>query len=143
MPLGLALLPQNDNRDRSVAFAEAATFLAHQQTCPMAFLTLGDNVNFPQRAVWKFGWIFKQFGTMVLAQPDDQSAFDVFAIFDANLRGASGPPLGNATVTNRFTSIEERAGIGAAKILLTPRARTDTQKVERVLETSKFKLVAG
>lgn len=125
MPLGLALLSQDDNRNRPMAFAEAAAFLTHQQTCSMAFQALGDNVDFLQRTVWKFGWIFKQFGTMVLAEPDDESAFDVFAIFllaifDTELRAALRPPLGDAAVTNRFTRIEEGPGIGATKVLLTP-----------------------
>jgi hypothetical protein len=51
------------------------------------------------------------------AQPVDQLALEVYAIFHTELPAALGPPTVNAAVANQFTGIEEDAGIGAPKKL--------------------------
>ena len=51
------------------------------------------------------------------AQPVDQLAFEVCAIFYAELPAALGPPIVNAAVANQFAGIEEGAGIATAKKL--------------------------
>ena len=59
---------------------------------------------------------------MVVAQPEDQLAFEVFAFLDGELCVALWPPFMNATVSDKFatTSVEQSAGISAAKELLAP-----------------------
>jgi hypothetical protein len=48
------------------------------------------------------------------------------------------PPFVNAAVTNRFASVEEGSGIGAAKKPFTPGTRTDAKQGESFLHPIKL-----
>jgi hypothetical protein len=64
---------------------------------------------------------------VVVAKPEDQLAFESFAVFAAELCAALRPPFVNAAVADQFTRIEEGARIGAAEELLAAGAGSDTQ----------------
>ena len=80
---------------------------------------------------------------MVGTQPEDQLAFEGFAVLSVELCAVVVPPMANAAIANQFASIKEGAGIGAAKKLLTPRAGTDAKQAEGVLQSIQLELVVG
>ena len=80
---------------------------------------------------------------MVVAQPEDQLAFEVFAFFGAEVYAALRPPFVDAAVADEFAGIEESARIGAAKELLAPGAGADAEQAEGVLQPLKVEFEAG
>lgn len=141
--LFLALPARNDYPDRAAAFAVAAAFILHEFSGAAAFQTVGDDVQLLERSFGEFGGVFKEFGVMVLAKPEDEFAFEVFAIFDLELGGAVWPPFVDAAVTDGSTGIEKGPGLGTAEEFLTPGAGHHAQQGEGLPEPIEFKGVAG
>ena len=80
---------------------------------------------------------------MMVAQPEDQLAFQALAFFGAELCATLRPPFANAAVANQFAAIEKNARIPAAEKLLASGARTDAEQAQGILQSVEVELLAG
>src|SRR5277367_2438050 len=104
------LFPRNNHPHCAPPIAVAAAFVPHYFARAAAFQAVGHHVQLLQCGIGKLGRIFEQLGVMVIAQPEDELAFQILVLFGAELSAALRPPLAKAAIANQFTSIEERAG---------------------------------
>src|SRR5271166_2440030 len=118
--LGSRLFPRNNHPHRTPPITVAAAFVSHYSSRAAAFQAGGNHVQLLQCGIGQFGRIFEQLGVTVIAQPEDELAFQILALFAAQLSAALRPPLTKAAIANQLTGVEERAGFGAAMELLTP-----------------------
>lgn len=139
-PLGL--LSADDYPNCASALAVPATLLPHRLSRSMALQAIRDNVQFLQGTLREPGRVLEQLGVVMVAQPEDQLAFEVGTVFNAELSAALRPPFVNAAVANQFASIEEGTGIRAAQELLTVGTGIDTKQAEGVLQPFQVELVA-
>src|SRR5580658_4861600 len=89
---------RNDYPHGPAVFTETAVVLPQRFSRSVTFQAGCDQVEFLKRRVRELGRILKSFGMMVVAQPEDQLAFEVFALLAGKLRAALRPPLANVAV---------------------------------------------
>ena len=79
---------------------------------------------------------------MVLAQPEDEFAFERLAILGIELSAAAGPPFADAVITDRSIRFEQGPRIGTANEVLATGAGADAEEAECVPQAIKFELMA-